>query len=282
MANPRGERTGGRGPSGYTRKGRFRRQAIDVEIKKATKVWSVFERAAVAGIMAVFDRVGYKILFDAVNRCPYETGMLRRSGRGEVQMGNTGSRKTILYVPTADGEGYFEIKSRPITQRQTMKKHFERHGGGRMRLSFSFKRENELGHNIAEWAHEELLPHSSRKRRSDYEEETGRTTIYFATKPGTGPKYLEDAIEIYHNELRADVDKLLRELARTITEVYLNLATFKTPIEAERKAVQVTRKEVWAYQAKMAAETGMRPSYAQAKMELEGRTPKKVRRKRRK
>lgn len=272
MPNPRGERTGGRGPSGYA-KGPSRRhlEAIDVEIKKATKVWSVFERAAVAGIMAVFDRVGYKILFDAVNRCPYETGMLRRSGRGEVQMGNTGSRKTILYVPTADEEGYFEIKSRPITQQQTMTKHFERHGGGRMRMFFSFSRMNEMGQNIAVWAHEELLPFSSRKRRSDYEEETGRSPLYFATKPGTGPKYLDDAIKIHHNELRAETNKVLRKLTRQITTYMLNLRDFDTPTAVEKAATRATRRTV----ASMRRELGL-PTELQA-----GRVKRRVPRLRR-
>lgn len=271
----------GRSPTGFKQKGPLKKKSIDVEISKFIGIWLEMEKAAAEAVMAVFDTVGYKILFDAVNTCPYETGMLRRSARGDVQLGGSGL-KNILYVPEADDAGYFEIKSRPITQKQSIAQHAQRMGGRRMRLWFSFSRTNERGENIAVWTHEELLPFSSRKRRSEYEEETGRSPIYFATKPGTGPKYLENAIAKYHNEIRSETKKIIRHLAWKINEAVRTIPEAKTPKASARKAQKLTRTEINRYRQQKYSEIGILIPFRQAKEQMEGKTPKKVRRKKRK
>lgn len=230
-----GERTSGRSPSGYRQKGPLTRKAADdFGFRKVFGAWTGFEKNIAKAIMAVFDSVGYNILFDAVNACPYETGMLRRSARANVIMGYGQSPKNILYVPEADDTGYFVIKSRPITQQNAMAEHFKRKGGRRMRLIYSFTRVNEKGQNIAVWTHEELLPHSSRKRRGKYEEETRRSPIYFATKRGTGPKYLEDAIKKYHMELRSALNSIVRMTARQASRIIADEKRMRIR-EAERQ-----------------------------------------------
>jgi hypothetical protein len=271
----------GKPPTGFTQKERLRKQVIDVEVEKALGIWGVFERAAAHSIMAVFDAVGYKILFDATNACPYETGMLRRSARGDVQLGS-GGLKNILYVSETDEEGYFEIKRRPITQQSSLTKHIAARGSGRMRLSFSFSRRNERGENIAVWTHEELLPFSVRKRRGEYEEKTGRSPIYFATKPGTGPKYLENAIAKYHNEIRSDIKRILQTLAKRSTDAYWAMPKAKTPQQAVRKVERASYQDVERYRAQKYAEAGILIPRKQARMELKGIKPKRVRRKSRK
>jgi len=135
---------------------------------------------------------------------PYETGLLRESARGSLFIGTQRgfggyavdvvtamkpqvTRTLIGGVEDTPTERYsysvnpiMEVHRGKVTRNRFMKKK----GVGKLDLFLHYHRTGYFGtssteSNVAEWTHEYLLPYAARPRKPA------------ATKPGTGPKYME-------------------------------------------------------------------------------------------
>ena len=138
----------------------------------------------------VLINIGIDLLANALPRTPWATGQLRESGEATVRIGRRHFR-----VAKGKADGTVEVETRGIT-RETLVK------ARTMNLDVSFSRyEGDL--DIAQWTHEIIYA---------YEERPSRPA---ATKPFTGPKYLEqpfnERVDDYYNAL-TDMSSLERDI----------------------------------------------------------------------
>lgn len=136
-------------------------------------------------------------LAHALPRTPYDTGQLRASGTASVttsfhQRFVVGKASSGFPHETVDADlGRINVSSVRGMRRK-----------GKIFGNVSFRRTNEEGQDIAVWAHEILLPYVPRPKPPHL------LGIPVATKPYTGPKYLELA----WNERVGEYINLLRNI----------------------------------------------------------------------
>jgi len=104
-------------------------------------------------------------------------GKLRESGLANVFFGWAGKSGYAIVVGRGRRDGGVDVDLSKLRGRLNRAKRIRKVSGMVM-----YKRENELGEDIALWTHEELLPYGS----------SGSPHARF---PGTGPKYLESAFQ---------------------------------------------------------------------------------------
>lgn len=132
------------------------------------------------------------LLSNSMPRVPVDTGELRRSGRGNIDLrGKYGKGyKTIV---TGNKDGSVSVNISGVTKKWAK-------GATRVDALIQYIRTNESGQDVAVWCHENLEPFSS-------------TSHPRARQTGTGPKYLEipwlESKELYvkylMGELSSDV-----------------------------------------------------------------------------
>jgi len=125
----------------------------------------------------------YDTLFDAVDACPYETGKLRSSGAVDLIVGTSERVEDNAISVQADSDGGFDLR----IHTRSIKKPASRIGA-----IMYFDRQDK-GLDIALWSHELLLPAANRPSPSDRQALGKR--VWYAVQPGTGPKYLENAVK---------------------------------------------------------------------------------------
>lgn len=133
-------------------------------------------------------------LEEAAKRCPYDTGLLRESGMVTIN-------ESDIVAVVSKGTGATEEPSVEILQ-QWVKKPY-----ATIEADISFDREVK-GRDLALWAHEELLRYVRRPKSG------AQIGKWFARKPGTGPKYLENAFKLVKREIPKQVEKGLQEAIR--------------------------------------------------------------------
>jgi hypothetical protein len=133
------------------------------------------------------------ILNDAIERAPYRTGELRSSGKITIRSG--AKQVSGMVFPAvdvrADSKGNWELRQHIDSIKRP---------AALITAEISFEKVDD-GKDIALWAHEDLLPYSARpgtaaERRADADRRNMDIVLY-ATKPGTGPKYLEGPFNIH-------------------------------------------------------------------------------------
>lgn len=174
-------------------------------MQKLKKSFSEFEIMVAKAVSRAMVEIAYDILQEAVIGCPYETGQLRNSGMAEFLIHGVG-RRQILQVVGADDSGEFDIW---ISQRRINK------FGKLMTIEISFGREihrisragEPFAADLALWTHEELLPYPKMGKGA-----------WYARKPGTGPKYLENAF----NTFKEYIEEAILNAAIIIEQEYLS------------------------------------------------------------
>ena len=162
------------------------------------------------------------VLEQAVERAPYKTGKLRRSGKVEFTIGR--NVRPVAHVELNEGRDYYKDGTFQIVQTAN----YFRTSARRIEAEISFeriwtaedkdeedKRDDPAGRDIALWTHEELLPWVSRPKSA------GQRGYYFARQAGiwpksTGPKYLELAGKFYSYKLSG----MLRDATTQAIKVY--------------------------------------------------------------
>ena len=138
------------------------------------------------------------LLAYALPRTPYDTGQLRASGTASV----TTSFYQRFIVGRASSVFPHETVEADLGRINTnIVKGMRRKG--RIFGNVSFRRTNEEGKDIAVWAHEVLLPYIPRPKPAHL------LGVPVATKPYTGPKYLENA----WNERVGEYINLIKNIA---------------------------------------------------------------------
>jgi hypothetical protein len=140
-----------------------------------------------------------RVLSEAVKRCPYETGELRSSGQVNFYLGS-GRTSTLVADTDADASGNFTVNKLTDSIRQV---------SNRIEAEISFER-TDKGIDIALWTHEDLLPWVPRPKGAS---QKGK---WYARQPGTGPKYLESAV----NENRFRVSSLMEKATKRAIQEY--------------------------------------------------------------
>ncbi len=166
-------------------------------------------KAVKALAMIANDLLGY-----ALPMTPYDTGKLRASGRARVILGG----KPII-VGRADSSFPHELVDAqiPVFTANDVR------GVKKIRSAVYFNRRNEEGKDIALWAHENLLPWVPRPKPPELR------GVWVATKKFTGPKYLENAL----NMRRLDYKQILLNLS--------NIQDMETDIKAISRVLQRKR-----------------------------------------
>lgn len=148
-------------------------------------------------ISARLIEVAADILHDAVKRCPFETGQLRSSGEVTLVAGKVTGMDVVVKTD-AGSDGTFTITK---LAKQVSKP------SSTIELDIHFDRKVK-GHDLALWAHEELLDYVKRPKS---EEQKG---TWYAKNFRTGPKYLERAFKIHKNEVPRQVRLGLNQAVR--------------------------------------------------------------------
>lgn len=138
------------------------------------------------------------LLAHALPRTPYDTGQLRASGTASVttsfyQRFVVGKASSVFPHDIVEAD-LGRINSKTVKGMRRRSKIFG---------NVSFRRTNEEGKDIAVWAHEVLLPYVPRPKPVHL------LGIPVATKPYTGPKYLEFA----WNERVGEYTNLIKNIA---------------------------------------------------------------------
>ena len=211
----------------YPHKHRAMIRKFERDMQQLSDSFPEFHRILVEEISKAYLDIGYDILFDAAAACPYETGALRNSGTMSFVVGMAGRISPALIVKDATPapNDYFRIVriGNPIKRIVN-----------RLDIMFSFEREDK-GIDIALYAHEELLPYPPRVVYTQEDMVKFRVmrargihlakgTTWHARQPGTGPKYLENAVNTHIR----DVEKMMEEakekaMARYVAK-YKNIA----------------------------------------------------------
>jgi len=138
------------------------------------------------------------VLAHSLPRTPYDTGELRASGRAIIKT-SMGQQFT---VGRASNVFPHETVNADLGKINTGKVKGLRRKGI-IKGDVTFRRMNESGVDIATWAHETLLPYVPRPKPPELQ------GIPVATKPNTGPKYLELAWNERVHEYRNLLDNIL-------------------------------------------------------------------------
>lgn len=127
----------------------------------------------------------YEVLYMAVEGCPYDTGALRSSGTVDLVLG-AGERILDNVITTqADSDGNFDIR----VHHKSIKRAASKVG------AYIYFDRSDKGMDVALWAHELLLP--AKNRPSKKERKAMGKRVWYAVHKGTGPKYLENAVNRY-------------------------------------------------------------------------------------
>jgi hypothetical protein len=140
-----------------------------------------------------------EVLRDAATMAPYDKGLLRESGEVVLVAGKASGLDT--FVKIARGSGATESPEVVVL------KEFISKPAMTMQMDIAFDRE-EKGMDIALWAHEELLGYVKRPKSG------GQIGKWYATKEGTGPKYLEKAFKTRKADIPREIQKGLIEAVK--------------------------------------------------------------------
>lgn len=121
--------------------------------------------------------MGIDLLAHAQPRVPWDTGKLRRSGRVHVEA----NRKSFV-IARGSKSGAISVRTNHLNFNSLGRNIGSSGAPNTARVYVSYNRINEKGQDIAIWTHETLNPHDTRPNPPA------------ARKPGTGPKYLEIAL----------------------------------------------------------------------------------------
>jgi hypothetical protein len=148
-------------------------------------------------ISARLINVAAVILYEAVKRCPYESGELRSSGHVTLVAGKV-TGMDVAIKTDAGPDGTFAITK--------LQNHLSKPAGV-IEMAISFDKQVK-GQDLALWAHEELLDYVKRPKS---EEQKGS---WYATHYRTGPKYLERAFKIKKADIPREVQRGLNQAVR--------------------------------------------------------------------
>ena len=149
-----------------------------------------------------------QVLHDAVEMCPYDTGALRSSGTVNLTLGLGGRVIDNVVSTQADDSGEFDIRvNHPSINRPS----------SFMGAYIYFDRQDK-GMDVALWAHELLLPASQRPSKEE-RKAMGRR-VWYAVKPGTGPKYLENAVNRHRRGFRDLMENAVNRAMRAYNSAH--------------------------------------------------------------
>lgn len=159
------------------KKGGIKLQELNI-LEKNLLTLSAYLTLKVARTIAV---IVNDTLAHALPRTPMDTGELRKSGTATVYLG--WGRPTIV-GRTSNAEPYDTVVA-DLGRISSRSANFRRMS--KIIGNVSFHRMNDSGQDIAVWTHEDLLPYVPRPKPAHL------IGVPVATKPYTGPKYLENA-----------------------------------------------------------------------------------------
>jgi hypothetical protein len=153
-----------------------------------------------------------KVLYEAVKRCPYRHGYLRESGGFQLLIGaneriaggfgEKGAKTVEPIVPSGKGyDGSFSIRVDTWVVKSASRI---------IQGEFFFDRQ-EKGVDIALYAHENLEPYDKRGEKGTKKADRAGRGTHYATKPGTGPKYLEGPLNENKNEIEGAIRRAVRK-----------------------------------------------------------------------
>lgn len=149
-----------------------------------------------------------KVLYDAVEGAPWDTGALRSSGTVDFIVG-AGERTEDNVIHTqADDEGNFDIRVR---------KHSIKTPASKIGCKIYFDRADK-GLDIALWAHEVLLPAKNRPSKKA-RKELGKK-VWYARNPGTGPKYLENAFKRHESDFHLNMSLAVQKAIKVYNRLH--------------------------------------------------------------
>jgi hypothetical protein len=136
------------------------------------------------------------VLRRATPRVPVESGELRESGTAVVRF--RGARNYAMLVGTGKADGSISERDTSRLSKIGREGRIKKHGITHIIGNVLFQKINEFGEDVALWAHEDLLPYTSRTSPPtgpppsiSIKEAESLNMLLAARTPGTGPKYLE-------------------------------------------------------------------------------------------
>jgi len=149
-----------------------------------------------------------RVLHDAVEMCPYDTGKLRSSAAVDLIVGVGERVEDNVVSCQADKSGGFDIRVNVPAIKSA---------AGRLGCLIYFDREDN-GLDIALWTHETLLPHKNRPSKSQ-RGKMGQKRWY-AKQPGTGPKYLENAYRMHAATFEVEMQEALWKAVKAYNAIH--------------------------------------------------------------
>lgn len=137
------------------------------------------------------------VLKDAAQRCPWESGKLRESGRVSARVGKG---RFLIAAKVVDGK----VERPDVT---IVRQYITRPTTKNIEVDIYFNREVD-GKDLALWAHEELLRYVKRPKTAS---QMGK---WYARHFGTGPKYLENAWKIHRAKYEAEIERGIQDAIR--------------------------------------------------------------------
>ena len=164
---------------------------VDYDIGKEVKHLNMIQRETMKEVAIALSELGEDILNESNDMCPYKTGELRNSGKAFLKRGTR--QEKVAWVEGANSGGGGTVKTGG-TAGLSAAHNWE--------LDVSYEKFADDGFDVAEFTHEDLNPAGGASPA--------------ARQPGTGPKYLEKALDKtyskFERELEARINKRISKL----------------------------------------------------------------------